>query len=250
MMRSRSLLLGALVSAALALAVLPAQALSEQQLVAKLNAVPAFTIIDEKGNPLLLTPKSDKEVAYLNFYLDADLVKQAMEAFKKQNAQAAGKYRVGVTSLGQAFKVATEQQKKKDNKVRFQFLSGSQDLRSATELAKKQNPELKAFQGVPIFFASGGTKQGILTLKREGKEYLPMFFSKADLDRNLDELKKSRKDLPSALNVQVATLDSVVGTILGGKNDADSEKITFLPSRAALQYAQVVQKNNPAPAKP
>lgn len=245
MKRFSSILFGALAAGALALGSLPALALSEQQLITKLNSIPTFTIIDAKGNPLLLTPKSNKEFSFLNFYLDADLAQKAMQSFKAQNAEAAKNYRVGVTSLGQAFKVATDQSKKKDSKVRFQFLSSAQDLQSATQLAKQQDPKVQSFQGVPVFFASGGPKQGVLTLKRDGKEYLPMFFSKVDLDRNLEQLKKSRKDLPKELSVRVATLDSVVGTMLNGKNDGDSEKITFLPSQTALTYAQTVQKNNP-----
>lgn len=246
----RSMLLGSLLSAALLWPGLPAFALSEKEVITKLNAIPAFSIVDNKGKPLLLTPKTDKNVAYLNFYLDADIAQKAMEVFQTQNASAAKNYRIGLVSLGQAYKIAKEQAKKKDNKVRFQFLSNSKDLSMATELAQKKDPKMKNFVGVPLFFVSGGSdpkKQGILTLKRDGKEYLPMFFSEDDLQKNLVQLKQSGKNLPKELSIQVATLDAIVGTMLGGKSDADAGKITFVPAKSAIEYVQKLQKSAPKP---
>lgn len=246
----RSMLLGSFLSAALLWPGLSAFALSETEVVTKLNTIPAFSIVDAKGNPLLLTPKADKKVAYLNFYLDAEVAQQAMQAFQTQNAAMAKSYRVGLISLGQAYKIVKEQAKKKENKVRFQFLSARKDLVTATEIAQKKDPNLKNFVGVPLFFVSGGAdtqKQGILTLKRDGKEYLPMFFSEDDLQKNLVQLKQSGKNLPKELSIQVATLDSVVSTMLAGKNDKDSEKITFVPSKTSLEYVQKMQKGASKP---
>jgi ribosome assembly protein YihI (activator of Der GTPase) len=246
----RSMLLGSLLSAALLWPGLPAFALSEKEVITKLNAIPAFSIVDNKGKPLLLTAKTDKNVAYLNFYLDAEVAEKNMQAFQTQNASVAKNYRIGLVSLGQAYKIVREQAKKKDNKLRFQFLSSTKDLATATELAQKRDPKIKNFVGVPLFFVSGGSdpqKQGILTLKRDGKEYLPMFFSEDDLQKNLVQLKQSGKELPKELSIQVATLDAIVGTMLGGKNDTDSEKITFVPAKTALQYVQKLQKGAAKP---
>jgi ribosome assembly protein YihI (activator of Der GTPase) len=246
----RSMLLGTLLSATLLWPGFSAFALSEKEVITKLNTIPTFSIVDSKGKPLLLTAKADKNVAYLNFYLDIGVAQRTMEVFQAQNASVAKNYRIGLVSLGQAYTVVKEQSKKKDNKLRFQFLSSSKDLSVATQLAQKKDPNLKNFVGVPLFFVSGGTdpkKQGILTLKKDGKEYLPMFFSEEDLQKNLVQLKQSGKELPKDLSIQVATLDAIVSTMLGGKNDADAEKITFVPSKAALQYVQKLQKSAPKP---
>jgi hypothetical protein len=227
----------------------PVFALSEQQLLEKLKFVPIFTIVDQKGNPLLLSVKSQKDVGFLNFYLDADLAQQTMKAFQAQNPQQAKNYRIGVINLSQAYQAAITERKKNNTKVRFQFLSSSKDVQTATELAKKQDPKFKDnFAGVPVFFVVGGEKKGILTINKDGKEILPMFFSEADLQNDLNQLRLRRNDLPKSLSVQVATLDSVVGTMLSGKNDADSAKITFFPSRSALTYVQTLVKNAPKPA--
>ncbi|UFP96185.1 Tic22 family protein [Gloeobacter morelensis] len=219
-------------------------ALSEDQLVAKLNLVPVFTIADAKNTPLLLVPKNDKNTAVLNFYLDPALAKQAMQVVKTQNPDKNKTYRVAITSLGQAYKVAKDEQKKQSAKVRFQFLSSPKSVEYATEFFRKKDPNFKTFQGVPVFFLSGGSGNGILTLKREGQEYLPMFFSEVDLQRNLLELRKVRSDLPKNLSVEATTLDSIVGTILNGKNDNDSQKITFIPAKDALDYVKTVQKDS------
>ncbi|MBC8121659.1 MAG: hypothetical protein H7Y22_07470 [Gemmatimonadaceae bacterium] len=220
-----------------------ALALPEDKLIGKLNSIPVFTVVDAKGSPLLLKTKDKTEAALLNFYLDASLAQQAMQAIRKQDAKVAQGYKVSLTGLGQAYRVAKEQRQKKDNKVQFQFLSSPQSVQTAFDIAKKQNPQLKNFPSVPIFFLAGGPKKGILTLNRDGKEYLPMFLSKDDLDRNLRELKQTKPDMAKQLSVEVATLDSVVGTILDTKNDDESSKITFIPAQKALEYAQTLQKS-------
>ncbi|AGY57471.1 Tic22 family protein [Gloeobacter kilaueensis] len=223
-------------------AALPVLALSEDQLVAKLNAVPVFTIIDAKGSPLLLIPKQQKDIGILNFYLDSTLAQQAIKLVKDQNPDKGKVYQVASTALGRAYTAIKQEREKKDSKVRFQFLSSPASIQYAYQVAKKKDPNLKNFQGVPVFFLTGGDRRGILTLKRNGQEFLPMFFSEVDLQRNLAALRKGRSDLPGNLSVEVATLDSVVGTMLSGQSDKDAEKITFIPSRAALEYAKTLQK--------
>ncbi len=224
---------------------LPVLALSEDQLISKLNTIPAFTIVDEKGNPVLLIPKEQQETTLLNFYLDPSLANQVMKLAKERKDEQAKNYRIVPTGLGQAYKVARAERQKKDSKVKFQFLTSPKSIKFASDIIKKKDPQAKPFQGVPIFFISGGEKKGILTLKREGQEYLPLFLSEDDLQRNLTELKKGRTNLPKPLAVEVATLDAIVSTILAGKNDVDSKKITFVPARTSLEYAQTLQKSKP-----
>ncbi|AGY57472.1 Tic22 family protein [Gloeobacter kilaueensis] len=233
-----------------------AQALPEEDVIKKLDSVPVFTIVDPKGNPLIITvkDKDKKDTSILPLFLDQKAVQDAYGNFQKNNAQAAKNSQIGVISLGQAFKAVRDEQKKKDNKVAFQFLTDPKTVDYALEISKKSDANIKSFPGIPVFYAMGSddkTKaKGFVTFEKDGKQYVPLFFDQKDLERNVNEIKRSKPELAKQMNIEVASLDSVVSTMLEGKNDAEFTKLTFVPSLQAVQYVQTLQKNAKAQAGP
>ncbi|MBC8121658.1 MAG: hypothetical protein H7Y22_07465 [Gemmatimonadaceae bacterium] len=264
-----SLRLGVLSVLACAVAVAPAFALTEEQVADKLNAVPVFTIMDQKGNPLIITvqDKDKKDQSVLPFFLDQKQVQDTYSNIQKREANLAKDSQISVISLGQAYKLIREEQKNKDSKIAFQFLSDAKTVDYALEVFKKSETTAKSFPGIPVFYAVGSDEKnkskGFVTFEKDGKQYVPLFFDEKDIQRNVDELKKTKPELAKQMSVEVAPLDSVIGTMLAGKNDKEFEKLTFVPSLTAIQYLQTIQKPTkgatpevkpttpaPAPAKP
>lgn len=247
----KSLHLGVLSVLACAVAVAPAFALTEDQVADKLNAVPVFTIMDQKGNPLIITvqDKDKKDQSVLPFFLDQKQVQDTYSNIQKREANLAKDSKISVISLGQAYKLIREEQKNKDSKIAFQFLSDAKTIDYALEVFKKSETAAKSFPGIPVFYAVGSDEKnkskGFVTFEKDGKQYVPLFFDEKDIQRNVDELKKTKPELAKQMSVEVAPLDSVIGTMLEGKNDKEFDKLTFVPSLTAIQYLQTIQK--PAP---
>ncbi|BAC89695.1 Tic22 family protein [Gloeobacter violaceus] len=227
----------------------PARAIPEDEVIKKLDSVPVFLIADTKGNPLIVTVKDDKtkkDTSILWLFLDQNAAKEAYGNLQKSNDKAAKESQIGVISLGQAFKAAKEEQKKKENKVNFQFQSDPKTVTAALDLAKKVDPKTKDFPGIPVFYAMGTDEKtkakGFVTFEKDNKQYVPLFFDKDDLERNVDQIKRSKPELAKQMNIEVAPLDAVVGNMLEGKNDTEFNKLTFVPSFKAVEYVQSLKK--------
>jgi hypothetical protein len=226
----------------------PVLALSEEQVVEKLNQVPIFTIIDQKGNPLIVTlkDKDKKDQSILPFFMDQKSVQDAYGNLQKEN-KAVKESQIGVLPLGQAFKVIREEQKKKENKLQFQFLTDPKTIGYALDLFKKTDTKATSFPGIPVFYAMGSDEKtkakGFVTFEKDGKQYVPLFFDQADIERNLNDLKRSKPDLAKQMTIEVAPLDSVINSMLEGKNDDQLKSLTFIPSLTAVQYVQTLQKS-------
>ncbi len=246
--------LGFAVLATIAVAAMPVAALPEGEVVEKLNAVPVFTIVDQRGNPLIVTTKDKdkKDASVLPLFLDQKAAQDAYSNFQKDNSKAAKESSIGVISLGQAFKVIRDEQKKKDTKVSFQFLTDPKTVDYAFNLYKKGDTAAKNFPGIPVFYAMGSDdknkSKGFVTFEKDGKQFVPLFFDEKDIERNVSELKRTKPDLAKQMTVEVASLDSVISTMLEGKNDGEFKKLTFIPSLTAVQYVQSLQKSAKGPA--
>lgn len=231
----------------------PAAALTEEQVVEKLNIVPVFTIIDPKGNPLIVNvkDKTQKDVSVLPLFMDQKGVQDTYTNFKKDNATIKDA-QIGVISLGQAFKAIREEAKKKDNKVNFEFLTDPKTLSYALTLFKKVDAKATSFPGIPVFYAMGsdgkGKTKGYVTFEKDGKQFVPLFFSQADIERNIGDLKKTKPDLAKQMSIEVAPLDSVITAMLEGKNDTQLQTLTFVPALTAVQYVQSLQKTGKVPS--
>lgn len=225
-----------------------ALALSEDQVIEKLNTVPVFTIVDQKGNPLIVTvkDKDKKDSSILPLFMDQKSVSDAYGNLQKDN-KAVKDSQIGVLPLGQAFKVIREEQKKKDAKIGFQFLTDPKTISYALDLFKKTDAKATSFPGIPVFYAMGSDEKnkskGFVTFEKDGKQYVPLFLDQADIERNLSELKRSKPELAKQMVVEVAPLDSVINSMLEGKNDDQLKSLTFIPSLTSVQYVQTLQKS-------
>lgn len=248
-----------LVGLALALTVLattlngqPVAALTEDQVVQKLSNVPVFMITDPKGNPLIVNvkDKAQKDVPLLLLFMDQKRAQDTYTNIKKDNS-AVKDAQIIVISLGLAFKAIREEAKKKDNKLNFEFLTDSKTLSYALTLFKKVDAKATSFPGIPVFYAMGsdgkGKAKGYVTFEKDGKQLIPFYFSQSDIEQNINDLKKTKPDLAKLMSIEVAPLESVITAMLEGKNDSQLQTLTFVPSLAAAQYAQTLQKSGKVP---
>jgi len=239
----------ALVPLFMALPVAPVQALTEAQVLQRLNTIPVFTITDDKGVPLLgssTQASKTKAPQVLLFFLNPDDAKLTLNQIKKSNPTVGNKARIVIRSMNDAYEVIKKNQSKKE--IAFQIVPAKTSIDSARTILTSQGKPTDKLPTVPVFFATGGKEkeQGLLTIEQNGKQLVPFFFEQKDLQAFIDKAKTQQPDVANATKIQVTSifqvLDSMV-TTKDNKPNPDSERFTFVPARNAIKY---VVDNQPA----
>lgn len=226
------------------------QALTEAQVLERLNGIPIFTITDDKGAPLLgsSTQKgAAKAPQVLLFFLNPSDAESTLSQIKKSNPSVGSKARIVIRSMNDAYDVIKKNKDKKD--IAFQIVPAKESVDSARTILTSQGKPADKLPNVPVFFAIGGKdkEQGLLTVEQNGKQMVPFFFDRKDLEKLIDNAKQKQPDVASVTKIQVTSifqvLDSMV-TTKDSKPNPDTERFTFVPSVTAMTY--VAQKQ---PAK-
>ncbi len=221
----------------------PAIALPEGEVVKRLEGVPVFAITNEKGAPILASVPNQKDGSQVaTFFVSHQDAQAAVKKIQSSNNQVGKVARVVPVSLRQAYELARDSQKNKQEKVAFQFLPTQQQVNTAVSLLKQKGQEVKQFNGVPLFYATGGSgkDKGLLTVSQNNKQMIPFFFNQQDLKAMLEQLKKQDKKL-SATQIEVTTLGQVVDSMLKN-NDAAVSQVMLVPSKESVDFVQSQQR--------
>lgn len=202
-------------------------ALTQEQVVQKLNQVLVFTIADEEG-ALLLTPvpakntqnnpnttNSNSEVAayVAPLYFDLADARTLLEGIQRSTSEAAKRLQqsnlqVVPLPLGEAFTLEetsrTQSQQNNSAPLVFELIPQAKEREAALEILRREGYQGKEFNGVPLFYAK----------KESGQEatILPFFFfSRAQLTSALEQAQKPSPDQPPALATALKGAD--VGVI-------------------------------------
>jgi len=231
---------------------LSAEALTEAQVLERLNGIPVFTITDATGAPLLGSVPNqpagaNKPSQVLLFFLNPDDAQATLTQIKKNNPALGGKAQIVIRSMNDAYEVIKKNQDKKE--VAFQIVPAKASIDSARTILTSQGKPADKLPNVPVFFATGGKdkEQGLLTLEQNGKQLVPFFFDQKDLQSLIDRAKQQQPDVAGATKIQVTSLFQVLDSMVTTKDNkpaADTERFTFVPSRSAFEY---VVKNQPKP---
>ncbi len=239
-------LVGALVVSPLSMP--RAEALTEAQVLERLNGIPVFTITDANGTPLLGSlPKQaanpNAETQILLFFLSPDDAQTMLNQIKTSNPDVGGKARIIIRSMNDAYQVI---KKNEDKKIAFQIVPSKNSIESARSILTSQGKPADQLPNVPVFFAVGGKDkdQGLLTLEQDGKQFVPFFFDQKDLQGLIDRARTQQPDVATGTKVQVTSLFQVLDSMVtkDNKPNPEAEKFTFVPSRVALEYTL---KNQP-----
>ena len=244
----------ALIAPAL-IATAPVLALSEVEVVKKLNDTPCFLITNSKGLPLTrrLPGKDGKPgSAYTQVFMDGQEAQSFMNQLRQQKNQdpkmaaMIKELRITAVGLGDIYKKFRESAKD-PNSLKFAFQPGQEEIKGAIALLKQQGRKVDKFVSVPLFMISAEGK-GYVSIKRKSdqKEIIPLYFSKKDAQGLLQQVKKK---YPKA-KLEVGDIDGVLN-VLRKKNDAWLSQVFLVPPSDSLQFINQMQKNsNATPPKP
>lgn len=217
---------------------LRALALSQEQILQKLNSIPVFTFANEQGGILLGAGENNKKVAYL--FISQQQAQQEAERIAKSNP--AQKVKILPLSLGEMYKAVTEKKNQPDTPL-LDFVPNQQQVKAALTLLTQQNPQVKDFPGVPLFYATvtQNQKEAYLTYQ-DGKEtVIPLFFEKEALQQVVDQFKKQKPEQASTVTMRVISLEDILGAFQSDK-DESLNYMELIPSREAVEFILRVQQ--------
>jgi Tic22-like family len=235
------------------LAVQPTHALTDNQIIEKLQGIPVIALTDKSGAPLV-APLNDKQKGlFTEVYLGQKEVNATLQRLKTTNPTVAKQLQIRVVTLGDVYK--SQVTGSGDKKLNVLIVPSDVQVKSAISILKKNNPtKAQQFSGVPLFVGIAGKPKGYVSINsvQEKKRIIPIFFDKEQLQAVLDKFKKDQPALAPTTEIQVISLDSLL-TQMRAKNEPFYGQIVLARSREMAEYVAIPAgraKPATAPIKP
>ncbi len=243
-------LLGGIVVAPSLVAPQAAYALSEDEALKRLEPIPVFAVTNQEGIPILASVPSPKDktkqVQVATFFMSQDDAKTLVSTLKTQKPEIGNSAKIVPLSMRQAYEIKTKNKEKADTLL-FEFLPPKQQLDAAVAVLKQNGQNVESFNDIPLFYAVGGADKGLLTIEQAEQKVIPFYFSQADLQGMITQLKEKNPELGKTTKIEVTSLSKIVDSLMKENGDG-IQQITLVPDRAALQYALEQQKSGAKPA--
>ncbi|MFP4121527.1 Tic22 family protein [Coleofasciculus sp.] len=211
---------------------LRALALTEQQVMEKLQTVPVFTVTDGEGSPLVasIPNQNNQNEAVAGVFISQRDAEAFVERLKREKPELGNQVRVVPVSLAEVYQL-DQQSQNQPNGLDFAYIPVQQQVQSAQQLLGQG----QEFRGVPLFVAKGGQQGGYLTIQQEGQQVIPFFFDKEQLQNLVNRFKEQQPNLASSVEIQVVPLEGIINT-LETQDNPQLEQILLIPSQESLQF--------------
>ena len=209
-----------------------AMALTEAEILEKLNSVLVFAVTDSNGAPLVATMEAESTASVAGVFISRQDAITFVDNLKQQNPDLASAVQVTPVPLGQVYKMSLNA-----SEIQFDYVPVQQQVNSARELLNQQE-----FSGVPLFIAKQNTSEGgYLTIQRGEQEVIPFFFHKEDLQGMLENFKAQQPDLISSVEIDVVSLEGLLQTFQQ-EDDQFLNRIVLIPPRETIQFIESLRQ--------
>ncbi|KAJ8772377.1 hypothetical protein K2173_027554 [Erythroxylum novogranatense] len=120
--------------------------------------------------------------------------------------------------------------------IAFRFLPDPVQVKNALEL---KAVDLKTgFDGVPVF------QSELLVVKRKNKRYLPIYFQKEDIEKELSKVSRASRGAGLSQHIMVGSLEDVLKKMEMNEKNSGWEDLIFIPpGKSHSQHIQEVTKS-------
>ncbi|MGB3190815.1 Tic22 family protein [Lyngbya sp. PCC 8106] len=215
----------------------PAFALTPNEVLEKLGAVPVFTITDSEGSPLVGTAQSQGQSAsVVEVYISRQDAQAFINELKTQNPELASSVQVTAVPLGKIYEIGQQNQSDPE-RLMFAFVPTQQQLNSAKAVLEANGQDVNQFRGVPLFLARAGADDRVITVQQGDKQAIPFFFTKEDLQGMLEQFKTQQPDLISSVKIEVVPLEVLLEAF---RTDSDQflDLVILIPPRETVEFIQ------------
>ncbi|CAI9115738.1 OLC1v1016728C3 [Oldenlandia corymbosa var. corymbosa] len=199
--------------------------LSSDYVAKTLAGTSVYTVSNTNNEFVLISdPNSAKSIGLLCFrYEDA-------QAFLAQVRSTKGGLRGGAKvvpiTLEQVYMLKVEG-------IAFRFLPDPVQIKNALEL--KASDTMSGFDGVPVF------QSDLLVVKKKKRRYLPVYFRKEDIEKELSMVSRSRG---VAQPIVVGSLENVLKKMETSERNSGWEDLIFVPpGKSHSQHIQEVAQS-------
>ncbi|NMF82896.1 Tic22 family protein [Nodosilinea sp. P-1105] len=210
---------------------LPAEALSDEDIVDKLEQVPVFIILNSDGQPLTASAEANnQEVKVPVVFIDGETAETFLDQAQAEDQSAT----IALIDLGTLYQ---ETHLSAEAATPLLYFPIVEELDTAMGMEED-------FQGVPLFIARQGEDGPYLTITQNGETSLPMFFSRNDLQTLLDRYAETDAAAAQEIVVQVLSLEWLLATMATNEDpalDAQLEQVRLFPSTEVLNYIRSQQ---------
>ena len=250
-----------------------ALALSEAEVMSRLTSVPVFTLVDDKGNPIVgsVQDANKEQQPVLLFFLNHKDALQQLSFYQKEKPEDAKK--AGIRLLSMKEVLESFDKIKDKTKVIYSIEPNNTQLRTAVDLLKAEGQLVekdgklvtkngKAFApDVPLFYPTTKGEDGrdrflplsveeVVDGKKRSDSFVPFYMSKADLDRDLQKLLKAPEQ--TKVEVKVLMFNAFLSHLYNAKT-AQEAPFRLIPSDESSQFVnkllqQSAQNGGKAPA--
>ncbi len=235
-------LVGGIVLGTLLAGSLQVWALTNEQVMQRLRAVPVFTLANGEGAPLLAIPtEGESRMPIASVFINRDDAQKFLDELKVSQPQAVEGITVVPVPLAKIYEYEVAQKDKAEaEQVRFAFLPDIQQVQAAQALIQQQGGN-QQFQGVPLFVAKeSGADGGYLVIQQGENQVIPMFFEQAELEKLLAQLREVRPEMATGIEMQVVNLEGVIQTLQDSDNE-ELNRILLVPSQESIDFIRTLQ---------
>lgn len=218
-------------------------ALPDEEVKARLETVPVFTLVDAEGSLVVatLTEQQDNPPVATVFisHLSAENFLRNMANNDPTSVEGV---RVAPISLARVYEIALAGQSE-ENPLQIAFIPDRQELDAALSILRENGQTVEEFQGVPLFVAKSGEgdDEALLTLQRGEEQVIPMYFSEEELQAVIDGLRESQPDLVAAVRIEVVSLGRLIENLRTSDNE-EWNLIYLVPPQESIDFIRSMQQ--------
>lgn len=221
---------------------LQAKAIPSDQIVQKLEPVPVFMVIDDKGAPLVATvPDENKKQTVIGIFIKEKDAEGFIAQLKTKNPDLAKTAKVIPVSLGEVYKLG-QANASKPNAPIFTYVPEQQDVKSALAVLQQNGQKVNDFSGTPLFVAKTGKNKDYLSIRQNNQEKIPFFFSVNEIQTLVERFKQQKPNIASTVTIEVVSLEDLLQT-LKTRNTAGLSEVVLVPPKESLDYVRSLQSN-------
>lgn len=230
-----------------------ALALSQEQIIEKLQSVLVFTITNQEGTPLIASISNDnqgEEASVASFFISERDATAFVQQIEGQNPTLGQTARVVPVPLGKVYQLE-QANANSPQALEFAFIPVQQQVQFAAQELENDGQQvprgengMPLFNGVPLFYATVGPQHGYLTVEQNGQQMIPIFFNREQLDAMLEKVRQQQPDLASDIDVKVSNLEKVIEE-LENNDDPTVSNIVLVPPVETVEYLRTQQQQQP-----
>lgn len=200
-------------------------ALSAESVAKSMAGTAVYTVCNPNSEFVLISDPSSVRSLSLLCFRQEDAEALLAQVKLRQPVLGRGARVVPIT-LDQVYMLKVEG-------IAFRFLPDPSQIRNALELKAADRTE--GFHGVPIF------QSDLLVVKKKNKQYLPIYFQKEDIERELSKVSRASRGSGISQRIMVGTLEDVLRKMeMSDKNSGWDDLIFIPPGKSYSQHLKEV----------